>query len=137
MPAAFLPAKQAWLMLPLVGRASQDQCVLFPDTAAGKVETCIHKCPAEVQSLRICVEYVDGTVIGEIVMHAGIGRKQELVEVLLGHVVIQDLPCRFLHIYVIRWVRHDDVCLHTIHQLLVGSRIRGVATENGVSSQEP
>ena len=33
-------------MLPLVGRASQNQSVLFPDAAAGKVEACIRECPA-------------------------------------------------------------------------------------------
>ena len=70
-------------------------------------------------------------------MHAGIGSKQELVEVLVGHVVIQDLPCCLLHVYVIRRVRHNDVCLHTIHQLLVGSRIRGVPAEDDVTSQMP
>lgn len=46
MPSILLPAKQARFMLPLVGRASQDQCVLFPDAAAGKVEACIRECPA-------------------------------------------------------------------------------------------
>ena len=65
MLPALLPAEQAGLMLPLVGRSSQHQCVLFPDAAAGQIESRIGECPAEVQPLIIFIDPKVEVEVGE------------------------------------------------------------------------
>lgn len=43
-----LPSEQARLMLPLIGRTSQNEARLLPDTAPGEVEPGGIKCLSEV-----------------------------------------------------------------------------------------
>ena len=60
---ALLPSEQTRLMLPLVWASSKDQCVLLPDTATRKIESCILECLSEIQPLRIRMEYINGSIL--------------------------------------------------------------------------
>ena len=66
MLTLLLPAEQARLMDPLIGTAPQHQRILLPDTAAGKLESCILECLSEVQPFRISVPYIDAAVIASM-----------------------------------------------------------------------
>ena len=137
MLPVFLPAIEHRLMLPLVGRASQHQAGLLPDTAAGEIEARIRECPAKIQAFCICVEDVDGGVLRHDFFHVGKGIQQELIELLSGHVVIFDLAsCTFI-VHVVRRVRHYQVCFLSLHENFVGFRFRGITAHQTVASQCP
>ena len=65
MLALLLPAEETRLMNPLVRTASEHERILLPDTAAGKLESSLLECSAEVQSFSIGVPYIDAAVIGK------------------------------------------------------------------------
>ena len=67
-------------MLPLIIRASQHQGILHPDTAPGKVESCVNKGSAEIQPLGVCVEHIGGTAFFQDSRHILHCRQEELIE---------------------------------------------------------
>ena len=73
MLALLLPAKEAGLVNPLIGAASQYQAVLFPDAASGEIEARVLERLPEVQSLRIRVPDIDAAVVRQVGVHTAIG----------------------------------------------------------------
>ena len=67
-------------MLPLIGTATQHQSILLPDTAPGQIESRILERLSEIQTFRVCVEDVDGTIIRQMTVHLLKRCQQELVE---------------------------------------------------------
>lgn len=125
-----LPAKEARLVLSLVRTAAQDQGVLLPDAAAGQVEARVLEGLAEVQPLGICVEYIDGSILLHVLFHIDESRKEELVELIVRHVIVLDLASCFFHIDVIGWIRQHHVGLFPGHQPFIGFRQRRIATDD-------
>ena len=88
MLTLLLPTIQTRLVLPLVRTAPQHQSILLPDTAPGQVEPGILECLSEVQAFGICMEDVDGTVIGQMPVHLLERCQKELVKFRITHVVV-------------------------------------------------
>jgi hypothetical protein len=63
MLALLLPPEETRFVNPLVRASSEDERILLPDTAAGKLEPCLLECPAEIEPLRIGMPYIDASVI--------------------------------------------------------------------------
>ena len=133
----FLPAVEYRLMLPLIRRAAQHQAGLLPDTAAGEVEACICECPGEVQPFRICMEYVDGSILRHDLFHVGKSIQQELIELFSGHVVVFDFASRAFIIDIVRRVRHHQICFLPLHENLIGFCFCGIAAHQTMASQRP
>ncbi len=83
------------LVLPLIIAPSQNQTVLYPDAASGKVEPGIDKCLTEVQTFGIGVEYIRRTTGFQMCRHIDEGAFQELIELLILHALLRTLclPC--------------------------------------------
>ena len=137
MPAFQLPAKKTRLMLPLVRAAPQHQGILLPDAAAGQVKACVFECLAEVQPLGIGMEYIDGSIRLHVLFHIDEGREEELVELIVRHIVILDFTGCFFHIDVIRRVRQHHVGLLPRHQPFIGFRQRRIAADDTVITENP
>ena len=135
--AVFLPAIEHRLMLPLIRRASEHQRLLFPDAAAGEVETGIGKSPAEVQPFGVRMEHIDGSIAGHDSLYIGEGVEQELVEGVVCHIVVLDFTGRTFIIYVVRRVRDHEVGLDVAHQSVVGFLLRGIAADQTVPTERP
>ena len=110
MLALLLPAEKARLMDPLIRTASQHQRILLPDTASGKLKSCILERLTEVQPFRIGVPYIDAAVIRKAVIHTLVSGKQEVVEIAVTHVIVHDLSGSLLNIHIVRRIRQDEVC---------------------------
>ena len=124
-------------MLPLVRRASEHQRLLFPDAAAGEVETCISKSPAEVQPFGVRMKHIDGSIAGHDGFHIGEGVEQELIEGVICHVVVLDLPGRAFIVHVVRRVRDHEVGLDVAHQGVIGFLFRGISADQTVPTERP
>ena len=124
-----LPAEQHRLMLPLVGASSQHKALLLPDTAAGKIESGIMECFAEIQPLCICMEHINGSIRLHALLHIHKSRKKELIKLSILHMVILDISGSSLIIHVIRRICHHKVCFLPFHQHLVCLRQSGIPTD--------
>ena len=69
MLALLLPTEQDRLMSPLIRAPASHQRLLLPDTGAGEIESRVRERPAEVQPLRICMEYVDRRIVRHTRFH--------------------------------------------------------------------
>ena len=69
MLPANLPSKQAWLVLPLIGRPSQYQSVLLPDTAARQIKSGIMERLPKNQPFGIRMEHIDGCIVLHVLFH--------------------------------------------------------------------
>ena len=124
-------------MLPLVWRASEHQRLLFPDAAAGEVEACIGKSPAEVQTFGVRMEHIDGSIAGHDGLHIGESVEQELIECVVCHVVVLNLPSRAFIVHIVRRVRDHEVGLDVAHQSIVGFLLCGIAANQTVPTERP
>ena len=64
-----LPAEQDRFMSPLIRAPASHQRSFLPDTGAGEIESRVRERPAEVQPLRICMEYVDRRIVRHTRFH--------------------------------------------------------------------
>ena len=131
------PAVKTGFVHPLVGTAAQHQGVLLPDAAAGQVEACLLEGLTEVQPLRVRMEHIDAAVRCQVLIHLGVSRQQEAVELAVAHVVVHDLASSFFHVYVVRRVRQHQIGLLAVHQLLIGFGLGGIPAEHTMLAKEP
>ena len=134
---ALLPSEQARFMLPLVWTPSKHQCILFPDAAAGKVEPGILKCFSEIQSFRIRMENINGSILFHRLLHVDKCCEQEFIEIFIRHIVIFYLSGCLLNIYIIWWIRQHKVCFPAVHQCIVSLRQNGITADDTVLSEQP
>ena len=135
--SVFLPAIKHRLVLPLVRRASEHQRLLFPDAAAGEVEACIGKSPAEVQTFGVRMEHIDGSIASHDGLHIGESVEQELIECVVCHVVVLNLPSRAFIVHIVRRVCDHEVGLDVAHQSVVGFLLRGITANQTVPTERP
>ena len=137
MLPGLLPAEQARFMNPLEWRTAEHERVLFPDTATGEVEARVPECFTEIEALGVGVPNVDRTVIGQVGVHAAVGGEQEVIEFLVGHIVVHDFPGGLFHIDVIRRIGQDQICLLPIHEPSVDFFTGAVATDHTMLPETP
>ena len=137
MLTAFLPSEQARLVLPLVRTPSKHQCILFPDAAAGKVEPGILECLSEIQSFRIRMENINGSILFHRLLHIDKCCEQEFIKILIRHVVIFYLSGCLLNIYIVWRIRQHKVCFPAVHQCIVSLWQNGITADNTVLSEQP
>ena len=137
MLAGFLPAEQDRFMLPLIRRAAEDQRLFLPDAGAGQIKTGIREGPAEVQPFGVGMEYIDGGVLRHCLFCIGEGIEQELIEFVVRHVVILDLPGVAFVVHVIGRVGHREVCELSVHQQGESVRLGTVAADEAVIAEQP
>ena len=113
-------------MLPLIRRPAQNKALLLPDACSGQIKTRIAKSFAEVESFCICMEHIDAGVVRHHLFHVGKSRQQELIKIIVGHVVIFDFPGAAFVIDVVRRVGHHQVRPGSSHQQIVSLLIRTV-----------
>ena len=106
--AVFLPSEQNGFVLPLVRRTAENEGLLFPDTAAGEIESRIGKGTAEVESFGISVENIDGRIVSHYRRHIGEGIKKEPVELIVRHIVVLNLSGGTLIVDIVRRVGDDE-----------------------------
>ena len=83
------------------------------------------------------MEHIDGSIAGHDGFHIGKGIEQELIEGVVCHVVVLDLPGRAFIVHVVRRVRDHEVGLDVAHQGVVGFLFRGIATDQTVPTKRP
>ena len=83
------------------------------------------------------MEYINGSILFHRLLHIYKCSKQELIEILIQHVVIFDLAGRFLDIYIVWRVSQDKICFPSIHQPFVGFRQNGITADDTVLSKQP
>ncbi len=115
---ALLPSEQARLMLPLVGTPPKNKALLLPDAAPGKVESRRLECAAEIQSLGIGMEHINRGIALHVLLHIYECGKKEVIELLIFHVVIPDLPGAPFIINVVRRLRNARTRINTGFSLL-------------------
>ena len=135
--AFLLPAVKTRLVLPLVGRASQHQRLLLPDTAAGEIEPSSVKSLSEVQPLGVGVEHIDGGIVCHDLLHIGKGIEEEVKKLLRCHVVVFDFPGAALIIHIVGWVGNDEIRLATVHKGGAGFLFCTVAADEPMPPQRP
>ncbi len=133
----FLPSEEHRLVLPLVGRASEHQRLLFPDAGAREVETRLTEGLAEVQPLGIGMKHIDGCIVGHMRGGVGEGIEQELGEGVVAHVVVLDLSGRPLVVDVVRGIGNHQVRFGVRHEQLESLGLGAVTTYQAVPSQFP
>ena len=124
-------------MLPLVRRASQHKGLLFPDATAGQIKTRIGKCPAEVQSLGVCVEHIDGSIIRHRGVHLRVRIQKEVIKGFVSHVVIFDFARAAFVVDIVRRVGDDQVGFGAAHQKVIGFSLGAVTTDQTVATERP
>ena len=72
-----------------------------------------------------------------VITASGSCGKEELIEILIRHIIVFDFASGFFYIHVIGWIGQNEVGSLTIHQLGVGFRQSRVAANQAVSAQEP
>ena len=137
MLAVFLPSVQTGFVLPLVRRASQHKGLLFPDATAGQIKTRIGKCPAEVQSLGICVEHIDGSIVRHCGVHLRVRIQKEVIKGFVSHVVIFDFACAAFVVDIVRRVGDDQVGFGSTHQKVIGFGLGAVTADQTVATERP
>ena len=115
---ALLPSEQARLMLSLVGAPPKNETLLLPDAAPGKVESCCLKRFPEIQPFRIGMEHIDRGIALHVLLHIYESGKKEVIELLIFHVVIPDLPGAPFIINVVRRLRNARTRINTGFSLL-------------------
>ena len=83
------------------------------------------------------MEYINGCILFHRLLHVYKCSKQELIEILIRHVVVFDLAGRLLDIYIVWRIRQDKICLLSIHQLIVSLRQNGITADDTVLSKQP
>ena len=70
-------------------------------------------------------------------MHAAVSREEEVIEILVGHVVVHDLACGLFDVHVIRRIGQDQVCLLPVHEPGVNFLAGGVPADHPVRAEQP
>ena len=83
------------------------------------------------------MEHIDGSIVRHDRFHVGEGIEQELVESIVCHVIVLDLPGGAFVVHVVRRVGQHKVGLLAVHQDVVGFLLRGVPTDQPVPSKRP
>ena len=83
------------------------------------------------------MEYIDGSIRFHVLLHVDECTEQELVELIIRHIVVLDFPSRFFHVDVVRRVRQYQVGLLPVHQPCIGFRQGGIPTDDAVVTEEP
>src|SRR5699024_8574009 len=133
--AFFLPAVQHRLMLPLVWGTSENQRLLFPDTAAGKIKSGIYKSFSKVQPLGVCVEHIDRSIVSHCAFCVLKGGKEKIIKGSVIHIVVFDFSCGTLVIYIVGRVGNYKIGFNAVHKKLKGFLLCGVAAHKSVSAQ--
>ena len=133
----FLPTVQTGFVLPLVRRAPQHKGLLFPDATAGQIKTRIGKCPAEVQSLGICVEHIDRSIVRHCGVHLRVRIQEEVIKGIVCHVVVFDFACAAFVVDVVRRVGDDQVGFGATHQKVIGFSLGAVTADQTVATECP
>ena len=76
--------------------------------------------------------HINAAVVGKVGVHAAVGRKQEIVELIVLEIIIHDLPGGLFHIYSIRRIGQDQICLLPVHQAGVDFLAGTVAADDAV-----
>ena len=83
------------------------------------------------------MEHIDRSIAGHDGFHIGESADQELIEGIVCHVVVLDLPGRAFVVHVVRRVRDHKVGLDVAHQGVVGFLFRGIAADQTVPPKRP
>lgn len=67
----------------------------------------------------------------------GEGVEQELIEGVICHVVVLDLPGRAFIVHIVRRVRDHEVGLDVVHQSVVGFLLCGISADQTVPTERP
>ena len=138
MLAVLKKTVQYGFMLPLVIGASKHQAVFHPDAASGKMETCIHKRLAEIESFRIGMEHISCTAFFQVCRHVLKCRKQKFIELIVCHlIVLNGKTIGTFKSHIVRRVRYDEVCFLTIHKSCYIFGGCGITTHEAVSADCP
>ena len=126
MFADFFPTEQYGFMLPLIWGTPQNKALLLPDAGSGKIKAGIRKGFPKIQAFCVGVKNINGCVVRHHLFHVGKSRQQELIKIIVGHVVIFDFPGAAFVIDVVRRVGHHQVRPGSSHQQIVSLLIRTV-----------
>ena len=83
------------------------------------------------------MKHIDGSIAGHDGFHIGEGVEQELIEGVICHVVVLDLPGRAFIVHIVRRVRDHEVGLDVAHQGVVGFLFRGIAADQTMPTERP
>ena len=83
------------------------------------------------------MEDVDAGVVCHALIHLAVGSEQELLKLILGHLVVFDLSGSAFVVYVVGRISYDQLCLLSVHQKLIGFRLGGVAAKQAVLAEHP
>ena len=86
MLSVFLPTEQARFVLPLIRTSAENQARFLPNAATRKIKACGIECSAEVESLRVGMEYIDGRIVCHDLFHIRKGIKEEVEELMMKSV---------------------------------------------------
>ena len=83
------------------------------------------------------MEHIDGCVRRHNRFHIFECGKQKLIEFLASHIVVLDFARRSFVIDVVRRVSDDQVCLSSVHEDIIDSRVSGIAAHQTVPAKCP
>jgi hypothetical protein len=83
------------------------------------------------------MEHINGCVLLHVLLHIYECGEKEVIELLVFHVVIPDLPGSPLIICIVRRVRHHKVRFRPCHQHIVCLRQGGIAYHQPVPPKRP
>ena len=124
-------------MLPLVWAASKNQCILLPYTATRQIKACCRKCLTEVQSLSVSMENINGSILFHRLFHIYKRCKEEIIKILISHIVIFDFSGGLLNIDIVWRIRQNHICFLAIHQNIINLRQCAISATNSVSAKKP
>ena len=83
------------------------------------------------------MEHIDRGIALHALLHVHECGEKEVIELLIFHVVILDLPGAPLIIRIVRRIRHHKVCFRPCHQHIVCLRQSGIPNHQPVPPKRP
>lgn len=83
------------------------------------------------------MEHIDGSIASHDSFHIDESVEQELVEGVVCHVVVLDLPGRAFIVHIVRRVCDHEVGLDVAHQSVVCFLLRGITANQTVPTERP